>query len=78
MRILLAGATGAIGRPLVRRLVEAGHEVVGLTAGRNLGLWTRWTGIDPELFQTAQQFDRTEQAQVPVLQQAVVSLNLTF
>jgi hypothetical protein len=47
-------------------------------SGRNLGLWTRWTGIDPELFQTAQQFDRTEQAQVPVLQQAVVSLNLTF
>ena len=31
MRILLAGATGAIGRPLTRRLVEAGHEVVGLT-----------------------------------------------
>ena len=31
MRILLAGATGAIGRPLVRRLAEAGHDVVGLT-----------------------------------------------
>jgi nucleoside-diphosphate-sugar epimerase len=31
MRILLAGASGAIGRPLVRRLVEAGHEVTGLT-----------------------------------------------
>lgn len=31
MRILLAGATGAIGRPLTRQLVEAGHEVVGLT-----------------------------------------------
>ena len=31
MKILLAGATGAIGRPLVRRLVDAGHEVVALT-----------------------------------------------
>ncbi|HEX2084834.1 MAG TPA: NAD(P)-dependent oxidoreductase [Solirubrobacteraceae bacterium] len=31
MRVLLAGATGAIGRPLVPRLVAAGHEVVGLT-----------------------------------------------
>lgn len=31
MRVLLAGATGAIGRPLVRRLVAAGHDVVGLT-----------------------------------------------
>ena len=31
MKILLAGASGAIGRPLVKRLVEAGHDVVGLT-----------------------------------------------
>ncbi|HEX2084653.1 MAG TPA: NAD(P)-dependent oxidoreductase, partial [Solirubrobacteraceae bacterium] len=31
MKVLLAGATGAIGRPLVRRLVAAGHEVTGLT-----------------------------------------------
>ena len=31
MKILLAGATGAIGRPLVRRLVDAGHEVTALT-----------------------------------------------
>ena len=31
MKVLLAGATGAIGRPLVRRLVDAGHEVVALT-----------------------------------------------
>jgi nucleoside-diphosphate-sugar epimerase len=31
VRILLAGATGAIGRPLVPRLVAAGHEVVALT-----------------------------------------------
>jgi nucleoside-diphosphate-sugar epimerase len=31
MRILLAGATGAIGRPLLPKLVAAGHEVVALT-----------------------------------------------
>ena len=31
MKVLLAGATGAIGRPLVRLLVDAGHEVVALT-----------------------------------------------
>jgi nucleoside-diphosphate-sugar epimerase len=29
--VFLAGATGVIGRPLVRRLLEAGHEVVGTT-----------------------------------------------
>ncbi|MFS2032362.1 NAD-dependent epimerase/dehydratase family protein, partial [Curtobacterium sp. CT11-45] len=31
MRILIAGATGALGRRLVPMLVEAGHEVVGTT-----------------------------------------------
>ena len=31
MKVLLAGATGAIGTPLTRRLLAAGHEVVGLT-----------------------------------------------
>jgi nucleoside-diphosphate-sugar epimerase len=31
VRVFVAGATGAIGRPLVARLLEAGHEVVGTT-----------------------------------------------
>lgn len=31
MRVLVAGATGAIGQRLVPRLVEAGHEVFGMT-----------------------------------------------
>jgi len=31
MKVLVAGATGAIGRPLCRRLAAAGHEVVGIT-----------------------------------------------
>jgi nucleoside-diphosphate-sugar epimerase len=31
MRVFVAGATGAIGRPLVRKLVAAGHEVTGMT-----------------------------------------------
>jgi nucleoside-diphosphate-sugar epimerase len=31
MRVLLAGATGALGRPLTRALLDAGHEVVGIT-----------------------------------------------
>jgi nucleoside-diphosphate-sugar epimerase len=31
MRVFLAGATGVIGRPLVPRLLEAGHEVTAMT-----------------------------------------------
>src|SRR5438874_12579013 len=31
MRVSVAGATGAIGRRLVPLLVEAGHEVTGMT-----------------------------------------------
>jgi nucleoside-diphosphate-sugar epimerase len=32
VRVLVAGASGAIGRPLVRQLVEAGHDVTGMTS----------------------------------------------
>jgi nucleoside-diphosphate-sugar epimerase len=31
MRILLAGATGAVGRPLVRQLAAAGHQILAIT-----------------------------------------------
>jgi nucleoside-diphosphate-sugar epimerase len=31
MRVFVAGATGAIGRPLVPKLVASGHEVTGMT-----------------------------------------------
>jgi nucleoside-diphosphate-sugar epimerase len=31
VRVFVAGATGAIGRPLARQLVEAGHDVTGIT-----------------------------------------------
>lgn len=31
MRVFVAGASGAIGRPLVPRLIAAGHEVTGMT-----------------------------------------------
>lgn len=33
MRVLLAGASGVLGRPTLRHLVDMGHEVVGLARG---------------------------------------------
>ncbi len=31
MKVLIAGATGALGMPLVRTLKASGHEVIGIT-----------------------------------------------
>jgi 2-alkyl-3-oxoalkanoate reductase len=31
VKVFIAGASGAIGRPLIRRLLQNGHEVVGMT-----------------------------------------------
>ena len=31
MRVFVAGASGAIGRPLIQKLIAAGHEVTGMT-----------------------------------------------
>jgi nucleoside-diphosphate-sugar epimerase len=39
MKIVLAGATGAIGRPLIARLLAHGHQVTGMTSsGRGLAI----------------------------------------
>ncbi len=37
MRVLLAGASGAVGTPLTRQLIAAGHEVVGITRSQANG-----------------------------------------
>jgi uncharacterized protein YbjT (DUF2867 family) len=34
MRALLAGASGAVGTPLTRQLIAAGHEVVGISRSK--------------------------------------------
>jgi nucleoside-diphosphate-sugar epimerase len=39
MRVFVAGATGAIGRPLVRQLIESGHEVTGMTRTQRKAAW---------------------------------------
>ena len=47
MRVFVAGATGAIGRPLVRQLVEAGHEVTGTTRSESRARELRDAGAKP-------------------------------
>ena len=54
MKVFVAGATGAIGRPLVAELVRQGHTVTGMTRskasiqglkelGAEVARRTRWT-----------------------------------
>src|SRR3954451_651005 len=47
MRVFVAGATGAIGRQLVPRLVEAGHEVHGMTRRESKQAMLRALGALP-------------------------------
>lgn len=46
MRVFVAGATGAIGRPLVRQLIEAGHEVTGTTRSEERAAELRARGAE--------------------------------
>jgi 2-alkyl-3-oxoalkanoate reductase len=47
MRVFLAGATGAIGRPLVRMLVAEGHQVTGMTRSPAKSDALREAGAEP-------------------------------
>jgi len=47
MRVLVAGATGAIGRRLVPQLVAHGHQVTATTRGADKVQWLRAMGADP-------------------------------
>jgi nucleoside-diphosphate-sugar epimerase len=46
VRVFVAGATGAIGTPLVPKLVEAGHEVVGTTRSEERAAELRGRGAE--------------------------------
>ena len=47
MRVFLAGATGAIGAPLLARLTAAGHEVTALTRSPQRAEALRRPGVEP-------------------------------
>lgn len=45
-RVFVAGASGAIGRPLVRKLLERGHDVTGMTRREEAARELRAAGAD--------------------------------
>ncbi|MEU2393731.1 NAD(P)-dependent oxidoreductase [Streptomyces sp. NPDC007369] len=47
MRVLLAGATGAIGRPLTRALIRGGHQVLALARTDGSAAAVRALGAEP-------------------------------
>src|SRR3954471_14706445 len=47
MKVFLAGATGALGKQLVPQLVEAGHEVTGMTRSADKVELLRRLGAEP-------------------------------
>lgn len=47
MRVLVAGATGAIGRRLIYKLVQSGHSVSGMTRTADKVPLLRVLGADP-------------------------------
>jgi nucleoside-diphosphate-sugar epimerase len=47
MKIFIAGATGAVGRPMVAQLVERGHEVTGMTRSESKQDLLRGLGARP-------------------------------
>jgi nucleoside-diphosphate-sugar epimerase len=47
MRIFIAGASGAVGQPLVRRLVAEGHRVTGMTRTEGKAQLLRDLGAEP-------------------------------
>ncbi|HEY1216466.1 MAG TPA: NAD(P)-dependent oxidoreductase [Bryobacteraceae bacterium] len=46
MKVFIAGATGAIGRPLISALIQAGHDVVGMTSSEHGRQTLRDNGAD--------------------------------
>jgi nucleoside-diphosphate-sugar epimerase len=56
MRVFLAGASGAIGRPLIRALVHNGHDVLGLTRAAEKAATITSLGATPVI---ADALDRT-------------------
>ena len=61
VKVFVAGATGAIGRPLVRQLIEAGHDVSAITRSDHRATSLREQGVDAHV---GDALDRTRLAEI--------------
>jgi 2-alkyl-3-oxoalkanoate reductase len=81
MRVLLAGASGAIGRPLVPRLLAAGHEVIGTTRREERAAALREAGAEAivcDLLDGAQARDAVQRARPEAIVDQLTSLPQDF
>jgi 2-alkyl-3-oxoalkanoate reductase len=72
MKVFLAGATGVIGRPLVRQLLEGGHEVVGTTRSPERAEGLREQGVSPVVLD-ARDTDALRAAVIEAAPEAVIN-----
>ncbi|MCB0190742.1 MAG: NAD(P)-dependent oxidoreductase [Anaerolineae bacterium] len=72
MKIFIAGATGAIGRYLLPRLTEAGHEVTAMTRSQNRMEQIRQAGAKPVVCDV---FDRDHLKQAMVTAQPEIVIH---
>ena len=81
MRVFVAGASGAIGLPLVRQLVAAGHEVAGSTRGGSAAEKIREAGgiaVPVDVFDRGQLIEAVKQASPEVVINQLTSLPARF
>lgn len=71
MRVLVIGGTGVLGRPAVRRLLAAGHDVTGLARNEERAAVVAAQGVTPVV---ADLFDPDSLAKAMAGQEAVLNL----
>jgi 2-alkyl-3-oxoalkanoate reductase len=81
MKIFVAGATGAIGRPLIAQLLAKGHDVVGLTRSSEKAQSLAAQGVDPvvaDVFDADAIHTAISRAQPEVVIEQLTSLPKTY
>ena len=49
MKIFVAGATGAIGRPLIKQLLQEGHDVIGMARNNEAARQLQQQGVTAKI-----------------------------